>query len=511
VSRYDVVVIGAGHNGLTCAALLAKRGRKVLVLETHGSSGGLAAAEEFHPGYRSAGLLQDTTGVRPAVVRELGLGGHGLRLNKQRPDVLALGEPGQSLWLAGDRKRAAKEIARLSPRDAARWDDYQAFLDRVRPVLRKFVDAPALDLVNVEANALADALPRALQLRRLGAREMMELLRLPPMCVDDWLAEWFECELLRAALALPAVGGGFMGPRSPGSNMNLLRYEAAAGPGVAGGGPALIAALEAAARASGAQIRHGARVEQLSVAAGRVSGVVIEGGERIETSVVAASSDARRALLELAPSGSLPRRTVERMRSFRMRGTTAHVLLALREAPRFAGTDGAAVEFARLAATPLHIERAFDAVKYRKASEQPVLEIHLPTAADPALAPPGHAVMSVLVHYVPYHMDDVWDDDARERLGDRVVSLIERHVPGLSAAIVGGDVRGPREIEARYGLTGGQIYHGEHALDQLLVRPIPECLHHATPLAGFFLCGSGAHPGGGLTCAPGRLAAAAID
>jgi phytoene dehydrogenase-like protein len=510
VSRHDVIVIGAGHNGLTTAALLAKKGRKVLVLERRDVVGGLAAAEEFHPGYRSGGLLHDTTGVRKAVIRELELDKHGLRTRPHRPDVLALGDDGQSLLVRGDRVKAVEEIDRVSKKDAWRYADYHVFVDRVRPVLQQFLNEPPLDLVNLETISIRDGLGRGLKLRRLGRRDMMELMRLPPMCVGDWLDEWFETDLLKTAMALPAVAGTFMGPRSPSSNMNLLLWEAAAGPGVVGGGPALIAALETAARAHGVEIRTGATVESVVVDSGAVKGVIVTGGERIEANAVAASCDPRHAMLGLLAPGVLPYRAAERLRGFRMRGTTAQVLLALDSIPRFAARPDETIELARTGANLLAIERAFDAVKYRSIADEPVLEIAIPSAASPDLAPDGHSVLSVLVHFTPYDLEPEWNDAERERLGDRVMGILDRHLPGVSSNVVAGVVLGPPDIEKRYGVTGGHIHHGEHALDQLLIRPTPECLRYATPIEGLYLCGSGSHPGGGLTCAPARLAAAAI-
>jgi len=508
VSRYDVIVIGAGHNGLTTAALLAKRGRKVLVLERRDIVGGLAAGEEFHPGYRSGGLLHDTTGVRAAVVAELELEKHGLKLRPHRPDVLALGDDGQSLFVRGDATRAAEEIARLSKRDAERYASYHAFIDRVRPVLHQFLNEPPLDLVNIETISIRDGLRRALKLRGLGRRDMMELLRLPPMCVGDWLDEWFETDLLKTAMALPAVAGTFMGPRSPSSNLNLLLWEAAAGPGVVGGGPALVASLEAAARAHGVEVRTGVAVERIAVDSGAVKGVIVAGGEEIAAGAVAASCDPKHALLGLLAPGVLPYRAAERIRGFRMRGTTAQVLLAVDTSPRFAARPDEAIELARTGSTLLAIERAFDAVKYRTIAEEPVLEVAVPTAGAPDFAPQGHGVLSVLVHFAPYDLEPEWNDGARERLGERVIGILDRHLPGVSSSVVSGVVLGPPDIEQRYGITGGHIHHGEHALDQLLIRPTPECLHYATPVEGLYLCGSGTHPGGGLTCAPGHLAAA---
>ena len=510
MSRHDVIVIGAGHNGLATAGLLARRGRKVLVLERRDIVGGLAAGEEFHPGHRSAGLLHDTTGVRAEVVSELELEKHGLKWRPHRPDVLALGDGGESLLVHGDTTKAAAEIGRLSKRDAERYVAYHAFIDRVRPVLGQFLNEPPLDLVNIETISIRDGLRRALKLRGLGRRDMMELLRLPPMCVGDWLDEWFETDLLKTALALPAVAGTFMGPRSPTSNMNLLLWEAAAGPGVVGGGPALISALEAAARAQGVEIRTGAAVERIVVDSGTAQGVIVTGGEEIQAGAVAASCDPKHALLGLLPPGVLPYRATERIRGFRMRGTTAQLLLALDTVPRFAARPNEKIEFARTGSNLLAIERAFDAVKYRTIAEEPILEIAVPSVGAPDLAPQGHAVLSVLVHFAPYDLEPEWNDAERERLGDRVIEILERHLPGVSSNVVSGVVLGPRDIEERYGVTGGHIHHGEHGLDQLLIRPSPECLHYATPIKGLYLCGSGTHPGGGLTCAPARLAASGV-
>jgi phytoene dehydrogenase-like protein len=191
------------------------------------------------------------------------------------------------------------------------------------------------------------------------------------------------------------------------------------------------------------------------------------------------------------------------MRGFRMRGTTAQVLLALRSQPRFAACPDEAIELARTAANLLAIERAFDAVKYRSIADEPVLEIALPTVASPDRAPEGHAVLSVLVHFAPYDLDPAWNDAERERLGDRVMRILDRHLPGTSSNVVAGVVLAPPDIEERYGVTGGHIHHGEQALDQVLIRPTPECLSHATPVEGLYLCSGGTHPGGGLTCAPG--------
>ncbi len=509
MSAYDAIIIGAGHNGLTTAALLARRGRRVLVLEQRDAIGGLASSDEFHPGYRGAGVHHDTTGIRRAVVQALGLERHGLRLRARRPEVLALGHEGRALLLDGNDERTARAIAQHVPADGERYLRYRAFIDRVRGVLERFLDEPPIDPTGLERRGLRDAMRGALRLRLLGKRDMLELLRLPAMCVADWLDEWFESDLLKASLALPALAGSFTGPRSPGSNLNLLLWEAG-GSGVIGGGPALVAALEAAARDAGAEIRSGARAEAIVLDGSGACGVRLRGGETIPAGLVAASCDPKRTLLELLPPFSITQRLEHRIRKLRTRGTTAHMLLALSAPPRFAGLPERDVGFARTGNDLLSIERSFDAVKYRRVSDEPVLDIHVPTVDAPQLAPAGHAVVSVLVHCVPYDRDPPWDRGARERLSDSVLSILERHAPGVSSTLVASAISTPRELETRYGVSGGHTHHGEHALDQRLLRPAPGCIRYGTPVAGLFLCGSGSHPGGGLTCAPGALAAAAI-
>ncbi len=503
---WDVVVWGGGHNGLTAAAFLAKAGRKVLLVEAREILGGLAAAEEFHPGYWSAGVLQETTGVRPWVVKELGLEAHGLRRRKSPPAVMALGG-GDPILIGGDPEQAAEEIAGISPQDAESYRSYHAFLGRIRPVLDSFLNQPPLDLVGENMLGSWDLIRRALELRRLGRGDMMELLRLPTMCVADWLNEWFTSDLLKAALALPAVSGTFLGPRSPGSNANLLLRECATGPGVEGDGPALIKALEKAARSFGVEIRSSCSVQSLLVEGSSVRGVLLTTNEELLAGVVVSTCDPKQVVLERIPRGKASPRWSRHMQTFRTRGTTAQVLLALDAPPPFSRSAEESVLFARVAADLQTIERAFDAVKYRAFSDNPVLELHLPAASEEVRFPAGHAVLSALVHFAPYNLEGGWDDAQRKKLGDRVVAVLERHAPGIASSVVGRQVLSPMDLEERYQMTGGHIHHGEHSLDQILIRPSPDCATYRAPIDGLFLGGSGSHPGGGLTCAPGALAA----
>lgn len=503
-AKHDVLVIGAGSNGLTAAALLAKAGRSVLVVERQGHIGGTAASDEFHPGFRSAGLHHDASGVAADVVDALALERHGLVLRSHPADVLGLDS---GIVLRGD---AAPPLGDLAGGDGERFIELRRFLDRVRPAIARLLLGRPLDLLAPDAGQIADLVRRAAGLRRLGAATMMEVLRLPPMSVADFLDEWLATPALKALLALPAVAGGYAGPRSPGTTLQLLRQDALAGRGPRGGGPALVAALEQSARACGVVIRTDAEVSAVRVNGDRARGVVLDGGEMVEAGIVAASCDPKRLFLELLPRGAVSSRLARRIAAFRTRGTTAHVLLALEARPRFRVRPDERFERAQSGASLDDLERAFDAIKYREIPEEPVLELLLPAEADPALAPEGAAVASVLVHFAPPAPAGGWTDERRERLGDRVVGLLERRAPGIAAVVVGRAVRTPADLASRYALPGGQIHHGEHALDQLLVRPAPECARYATPVAGLYLCGSGAHPGGGLTCRPGALAASAI-
>jgi phytoene dehydrogenase-like protein len=505
----DVIVVGAGHNGLTAACLLAGVGRRVLVLERGDEPGGLARGPEFHPGYRSPGLFHDTTGLNRRVVEQLGLVRLGLRPRANRPDLLAVASDGTSLRIAGDRRVAAEEIARRSQRDAERYLRFHEFLDRVRGVLRQFTDEPPIDIVALESARFRSLLRRAWRLRRLGRNEMAELLRIPPMCVADWLDEWFETDLLKAALAMPAIAHTFTGPRSPGSAANLLIHEGAAGPGTLGGGPALIAALLSRAGEAGVEIRTGSNVSSIDSSANGGFAVSLNDGETFEASRVAASCDPKQLFLQILPAGAIPDRLERRIGELRARGTTAQLLLALDSPVAFAGDGARRVEHACFVDSLTGLEQAHDAVKYRRCSETPALELYLPPA-DAGLAPTGGAVASVLIHFAPHHLQDGWDDGTRETLATRVIETVERRLPGISSQIVGHRILCPATIESLYGVSGGHPYHVEHSLDQLLVRPAPGCVSYRTPVEGLFLCGSGSHPGGGLTCTPGALAAAAV-
>lgn len=508
-SRYDVIVIGAGHNGLTAAALLAKAGRKVVVVERRGVVGGLAACEEFVPGYRTTGMMHDTSCIRPGVVDGLQLERLGLVLSAGPAAVFAPQEKGRGLLLHAEPGDAAAEIRSLSESDAERYAEYKGFLGRIGGFARRVIDELPPGLTSDESSLFRLA-SDGFAFRRLGRRDMTELLRIGAMCAADWLNEWFEADLLKAVIAGPAIYGSFTGPRSPGTSSGLLRWEALAGRCAAGGPQSVIDALKRAAEANGVEFRMEAEVGSIRVSDGCATGVCLSDGQVIEGPVVAASCDPKRTLLQLVGHQAISTRLQRHVEGIRMRGTTAKVDLALRGPLRFACRPDLAFEFARTGESLDAMERAFDPVKYGLFSERPILDVYIPTVANRDFAPDGHAVASVLVHFAPYALADGWTDERREQLGDAVVAELGRYCADLNQAIAGRRVMTPVDIEERYGVTHGHIHHGEHGIDQLLVRPCPECDRYATPIGGLYLCGSGSHPGGGLTCGPGAGAARAI-
>ncbi len=509
-NRYDVIVIGAGHNGLTAAALLAKQGRKVLILERRSIIGGLAAGEEFYPGYHTCGMLHYTGQVRTRVVRTLDLKSYGLETARQRSSTLALDPEGRGMLLGSKDRQTAKEISSYSAEDAGQYLKYRKFIKRVARVVNRIFDQPPPAVEPPDSRSLREFFWAGLALRRLGKTTMHEFLRVAPMCAADWLNEWFENDRLKAALAAAGLTGVFAGPWSPGTAFNLLLWECSAKNSIKGGPRALITALAKAAQSQGVEIRTESEVGQLQISGGQIKGVLLKSGEPIPAPMVAASCDPRHTFLDLVPGDQIDNRQQRRFRHFRGIGTTAKVNLALNAHLEFSGRSGEKITFARTGFQLNQIEKAFDACKYGQFAASPMLDIHIPTVSDPDLAPPGHSVVSILVHFVPYNLQPQWDQDQVEKLGHAVVATLEPYTPGVTGAIVAREVLSPVDLEARYGPVRGHIFHGEHALDQLILRPTPECARYHTPIKGLYLCGSGSHPGGGITCGPGALAAAVI-
>jgi phytoene dehydrogenase-like protein len=502
--QFDVVVIGGGHNGLTNACLMAMKGKHVALVEKRNSLGGLAGSVEFEPGFKSAGVCHGTGNVAESAMKSLGLES---LVQNETPTVYALGDSGRIAPISGPADHTAFGINRHSPADGRNYLRYREFMRRIRPVMSRFLTQRALNLLAVESEAPMELLTRALGLRLLGAHDMVELLRIAPMPVSDFLNEYFESDFVKGALSMDALLGTFAAPRSPGTTTNLLMHESMSGQSIKGGSLALTAALSQRARDLGVLFKCGHAVTNILIDNKSVKGVELENGSVVEAAAVSASINPKTVLLDLLPVSALTHTTTDRISNFRTKGTTAHLLLAVDGPVAFEGAaENQELCRVRIAPTLDHVEKAFDAVKYDGFSDSPVLDITIPSIENPSLAPSGKSVVSILIGYAPLELEGGWTDDARQTLTKNVVDTISNFAPGFEQKVIASKLSTPVDLESDYGLTGGHLHHGEPGLDQILVRPIPECFNHETPVRGLTLCGSGTHPGGSVSCMAGALA-----
>ncbi len=515
-----VVIIGAGHNGLTTAFYLAKAGVKPLVLERRSIVGGAAATEEIAPGFRCPSLAHAIGPLRPSIVRDMRLDQRGVEFVRPDPRLIALASDGPPLIFASDERRTADAIRAFSSRDADRYGEFCAVLSRLARFLGPLLTTTPPSIDSPDRGDIWELLKTGRRFRALGKKDGFRLLRWGPMAAADLVREWFESDLLQSAIAAPGIFGTSQGPRSAGTAA-LLLLKAAVDPIPGGssmmvkGGPgALTVAMADAAREAGAEIRVDADVKRVVTNNGRVSGVLLEDGREIAATGVISNADPKRTLLDLVDPIDLDPGFLTRIRNYRCRGTVAKINLALSSLPAFTGITSHAALRGRLHIGPSldYLERAFDASKYGEISKEPFLDIAIPTLIDPSLAPSGKHVLSVSVQFAPYHLAHGRDwESARSALLANTMRILERHAPGLEALVEHQQVITPLDLERIYGLTGGHIYHGEPSLDQLFtMRPVLGWARYDTPIPGLFLCGSGTHPGGGVTGGPGQNAARRI-
>lgn len=512
MNRYDAIVIGAGANGLAAAALLGRRGQRVLVLERREVPGGTNVTEEFHPGFRASACRDDAGWIPPALAAELQLVRHGLRWASVPAGLVSLDPDRPPAATYPDVRRTVDELTPVARQDAARWPAFTTFVGSAAGFLEA---AYSLRAPRVQSRALGDLLSLAglgRKLRRLGRREMMEVLRVVPMPAADLAEEWFTSDALRSMLAVAGTHDVMHGPMSGGTALVFLHQQVGQAPGAigvrrqpVGGTGAIVDALLSAARGAGVEVRLGADVSRVNVVRGRATGVVLGTGEEIGAGQVISSADPRRSFALVDPLWLDPEflRAVDNVR---MRGATARVHLALDALPRFV-SGGREVPRDALGGTLVlassigAVERAYDEAKYGATPAAPALSVTIPTLADPSLAPERRHVLSVTVHHAPYFRRGGWDAASAAELGDGVMRRLAALSPELPDRVVHREVITPADIEGRYGATGGSLSHGELALDQFLfMRPVPSCARHATPLPGFWLCGTGTHPassGGG--------------
>ena len=522
MNRYDAIVIGAGVNGLATATLLARKNRRVLVLERRDVAGGTNATEEFHQGFRANACRDDVGWVPESLVRQLQLERHGLQWTQPTAGLVALGADHPPVATYPDAARTIDGLRGTSAPDAARWQAFTEFVGRAAGFLEA---AYSIRAPRAQSRAFGDLIALAglgRKLRKLGKREMMEVLRVVPMPIVDVAEEWFALEPLRAMLAVAGTQDVMHGPMSGGTALVFLHRQVGL-PGASvgvrrtprGGTGALAAAVAAAARDAGVEIRLGAEVNELLVERWRVTGVGLDTGEELGATHVVSSADPRRSFSWLDPMWLDPE-LLRAVDNIRMRGSTARVHFALDNLPRF---NSGGVEVPRdalggtmvVAPSVVAVERAYDAAKFGRMPQGPALTLAVPTLVDPTLAPERKHVLSVTVHHAPYALAGGWTRAAADALGDHVTRMVTEVIPDLPERMLQRWVVTPADLESRYGCTEGSLSHGELALDQFLfMRPVPSCSRYASPLDGFWLCGTGTHPVS-ASGAGASLVARAID
>jgi len=518
-----VVLIGGGHNALITAFYLAKGGFKPLVLERREIVGGGAITEEFHPGFRVSTLAHTLGPLRADIAKDLQLDKFDCEILSPDPRVFAPTPDGKALHFYNDFTRTATAIGNFSAQDAAKYAQFAESLAETAGFFSQLtsITPPAIDKPTPED--LWNLLKTGRGVRSLGKTGIFDLLRWGPMAVADFVAEFFETELLRATIAARGIFGTALGPWSAGSTaVLLLRAAADAHPvGSAsfprGGLGSFTRALAESAKAAGVEIRTDAEVRHIRIKNGAVTGVVLAGGEEIDADAVASGVDPKRTFFHLVDPSQLDPTFANRMKNFRASGTVAKVNLALGGLPTFDALDATESSLKSLSGR-IHIgpeidylERAFDASKYGEFSQAPYLDVTIPTILDPSLAPDGKHVLSAYVQFAPFKLKVGNWDTRRKDLGDTVIKTLASYAPNLPSLVEGIQVITPKDLETSYGFTSGHIFHGELALDQLFtMRPILDWARYKTPIRGLFLCGSGTHPGNGLTGASGANAAREI-
>ncbi len=520
--RWDAIIVGGGHNGLVCAAYLAKAGRKVLVLERRHVLGGAAVSEEVFPGFTFSVCSYVVSLLRPWIIRDLDLARFGLEIIPLECAFLPLHE-GRGLARWDDAERTRREIAAFSQKDAEVAPVFGKAMAQMARVVKPLIDAPAPKPDSLRPRDLADLARLGAHVGSLSAEHRHLLTKMMTMSAADFLDEWFECDALKAVMSVSGIIGTFQGVRSPGTAYVLLHHYMGEIDGAfrswgfsKGGTGGVSNAIAAAARHFGAEIRTEAPIERVLVSGGRATGVVLRDGTELSAKTVVSGVDPRLTFLGLVGEQHLPDDFVTAIGRYKFRGSSGKVNLAVDRLPSFACRPGPGGHLrGDIAISPsiAYLEKAYDEARAGRFSSRPYLNVVVPSVVDPSVAPPGQHVISCFVQYAPYHLatgPESWPEH-REAFGDAVVDTLAEYVPGLKESILHRQVLTPWDLEQEFGLTEGNIFHGELSLEQLAFqRPAPGWAHYRTPVKDLWMCGSGTHPGGGIMGASGALAARAM-
>jgi phytoene dehydrogenase-like protein len=530
-SKYDAIVIGGGHNGLTCAAYLARSGRTVLVLERRHVLGGAAVTEEVFPGFKFSVASYVVSLLRPEIIRDLDLPRHGMELLPLDGTLTPM-PGGNYLWRVNDHYKTRREIARHSRLDAEAYDEYGKAMVEMGRFAKPILGMLPPDPTSLDPRGLLELLSIGKRFRDMRYHDRLNQVQLLTMSAVDFLDQWFETDVLKATMSASGIIGTFLGVRSPGTAYVLLHHYMGEIDGAfrswglsRGGTGAVSNAIASAAREQGAEIRTESPVARILTKNGRATGVALENGDELHAKVVVSSVDPNLTFLKFMDARELPSEFVEGVRHYKYRGSSGKVNLALDALPNFTCMPGPGPHLrGAISISPSidYMERAYDDAKYGDFSRRPYIDMVIPSLTDPSVAPPGKHVMSCFVQYAPYELrrdrgtgnrepDPSYWDQQREAFGDAVINTLAEYAPNIKDIILHRQVLTPLDIERTFGLTEGNIFQGELTLEQLFfLRPVPGWARYATPIHRLYLCGSATHPGGGIMGAPGKNAAERI-
>ncbi len=519
-SKYDVIIIGGGHNGLVNAAYLARAGKKVLVLERRHVLGGAAVTEEIFPGFKFSVCSYVVSLLRPEIIRELNLPNYGLEILPLDGTFTPM-PSGDYLWRVNDHGKTRREIARHSRFDAEAYDEFGKAMVQMCRFVKPILSMVPPDPHTLNPRELMKLVFLGKRFQSLSSDDKYNQVQLMTMSAVDFLDQWFETDVLKATMSASGIIGTFLGVRSPGTAYVLLHHYmgeidgAFRSWGFARGGTGAISnSIADSARNLGAEIRTQAGITKILVKDGRATGVVLQNGDEVYANVISSSVDPNLTFLKMVGADLLPGDFVEEIRRYKYRGSSGKVNLALDALPDFKCLPGPGHHLrGAISISPSvdYMERAYDDAKYGRYSRRPYIDMVIPSLTDPSVAPPGKHVMSCFVQYAPYKLKEGTWDEKKEEFGDNVINTIAEYAPNLKNIIVGRQVVTPLDLEREWGLTEGNIFQGELSLEQLFfLRPVPGWAQYRTPIKNLYMCGSATHPGGGIMGANGRIAAMEI-